>query len=858
MIKYAQTNGFLAGSGAELDSLFTITEAAGKVHLNWIADYEFCVGGKFFTIDDNLEIDITDVAGLHYVYFDEAGILQIQAGGTLDALILTKCLVATLLYEAVGDSVLRLLDERHGADMSPATHYHFHETIGALYESGYDVGGMDVDGSGTDESHAQFDIGAGEHHDEDIEHEFAEDLDVTVHTLFRQGAGGPWFQMTASAGYPLAQGVLGDRLDWNDYNGGSWQLQEVPNAQFVFSHYFALGEEIVCIMGQATYTNALFARQAANTEMASLVTGGLPLPEMVPLYSMLWQTSDGYANNMAARIVSLEDGDFVDYRQTSLQGIAGTAQGDHENLVGLMGGAVDDHYHLTAVQEADLTDGGDTTLHDHDGISENTAARHAEAHAMADHSDGGATGTELEELTDGSTTELHDHANAVTDHLEDDSEVGAFYTKDGAMQLNYNGLLAIQSNTTGIKMFDTAGDDPVFGMYDDQENRLMYMSVNGGTLYLQNETHGGHIYIRGEKDNGDIVNILHSDPMGDTKFYSRAGVLGFTIGNNIWTMHRGGLSDNGMQFYHNGSSMSMTNMFHGGITKLIGETESDGTAHNLFYGDPDGQCYITYNGVANCLTTADGLKIRDTSGVVPILLLQNSGGSTLITMKHTGSYCQINDETNGGAFWFTAKKSDSTVYWVGFSPDTRAFYSSLSKGLDLGRSGTPWDTAYADDFENIGDFFFMDDRKDTDGKIVPIDDGAVIDGIVPSGEYDPITGLRIINDSSLPTWLVSKHKHAGEDKDEAGDVIRTWEKGDICRTIDGKPYLSLKTMISLLMGASRQTNRRAKVQKNQIQILDDRRISNEATVQNQMVSMMAKMHILQDRLNKLEAAKHSN
>lgn len=40
----------------------------------------------------------------------------------------------------------------------------------------------------------------------------------------------------------------------------------------------------------------------------------------------------------------------------------------HNNLQSVQGGATNDYYHLTATQHTDLTDGGDTTLHKHDGI----------------------------------------------------------------------------------------------------------------------------------------------------------------------------------------------------------------------------------------------------------------------------------------------------------------------------------------------------------------------------------------------------------------------------------------------------------------------------------------------------------
>jgi len=54
-------------------------------------------------------------------------------------------------------------------------------------------------------------------------------------------------------------------------------------------------------------------------------------------------------------------------------------------MIGVENGA--EVNNISDVNATDLTDGGDTTLHDHDGISENTSARHAESHTIASHSD---------------------------------------------------------------------------------------------------------------------------------------------------------------------------------------------------------------------------------------------------------------------------------------------------------------------------------------------------------------------------------------------------------------------------------------------------------------------------------------
>ncbi|MHA1462021.1 MAG: hypothetical protein ACTSQ0_03025 [Candidatus Heimdallarchaeota archaeon] len=79
---------------------------------------------------------------------------------------------------------------------------------------------------------------------------------------------------------------------------------------------------------------------------------------------------------------------------------------------------------LSETNLTDLTDGGDTTLHDHDGIDENTAARHAQLHTVPSHTDTSATGAELNELTNGSDTALHDHLHTVPSHT-DTSATGA-------------------------------------------------------------------------------------------------------------------------------------------------------------------------------------------------------------------------------------------------------------------------------------------------------------------------------------------------------------------------------------------------------------------------------------------------
>ncbi len=124
--------------------------------------------------------------------------------------------------------------------------------------------------------------------------------------------------------------------------------------------------------------------------------------------------------------------------------------------------------------------------------------------------------------------------------------------------------------------------------------------------------------------------------------------------------------------------------------------------------------------------------------------------------------------------WLIVKPAEIECYTT-LNPDT-------NKGQDIGEALVAWDDVYADDFQNVADFAYLDDR----------DDLAALQAIKPSNDVDPRTGLTLIDDDTLPEWLLTK--------DKAGK--------DVLRDPDGKPYVSLRTMCSLLMGAVRQLGER--------------------------------------------------
>jgi len=99
------------------------------------------------------------------------------------------------------------------------------------------------------------------------------------------------------------------------------------------------------------------------------------------------------------------------------------------------------------------------------------------------------------------------------------------------------------------------------------------------------------------------------------------------------------------------------------------------------------------------------------------------------------------------------------------------------KTYNLGASDEAWDDGYADDWNNVADFPFFDEK----------DDLAAILGIKSSGVRAP-EGYLLIDDDSLPEWLLKRNRKTLA----------------IEKTKDGKPFIPLKHGIGLAWGGIRQ------------------------------------------------------
>lgn len=281
------------------------------------SDYRYYILGEQYNKSGAESIQITDVEGMHYLYY-EGETLTHSTSFSYD-LLYNKAYIAAVYWNAADDSLVYFGDERHGITMDGQTHAYLHNALGTVYVSGLALTDIVADGDGSSAGHAQLGVALGSIRDEDLLHEIdAITAPANIPVFYKEGASGNWRKSTATA-YPVKSFTGGSGLlAWNKDTSGTWSQTEVSDGGFVLTHIFAtndVDEKIIAIQGQATYTNAIDARNGAAEEINSLVTAGMPFTEFVPIGTIIFQTDDGYSNTVKARVVSNDLGDsWTDFR----------------------------------------------------------------------------------------------------------------------------------------------------------------------------------------------------------------------------------------------------------------------------------------------------------------------------------------------------------------------------------------------------------------------------------------------------------------------------------------------------------------------------------------------------------------
>ena len=297
--------------------------------------FDVYVKGKKFTKSSAESITIPNLAGNHYIYYNDSGALS--STQVLSATLFSdNALVSVIYWNTDTNTHTYFAEERHGLVMDGATHTYLHTVFGTRYLSGLALQNFSVNGDGNSNAHAQFTSDSGAIRDEDLLIQILAQTQIPI--LYRQGQ--LWRKKAADAFPVIYSGTAGytganGRLPYNQFTGGSWQLTEVGNTRFVLLHVFATNDKenpVVGIQGIAEYIDVSSARNAANSEITSL--SGLVFTEFAPLGSVVFETANGYANTPKARIRSVNGDNYVDFRGTQLYTPAGNAT-THSLLSGL-------------------------------------------------------------------------------------------------------------------------------------------------------------------------------------------------------------------------------------------------------------------------------------------------------------------------------------------------------------------------------------------------------------------------------------------------------------------------------------------------------------------------------------------
>jgi hypothetical protein len=353
----------------QTDSTLVWTDSTPNRTLTLTGTFNVRVLGQLTTVTGPDAVQITDTEGLWYIYYDSGGTLTATQSWS-HSLFLDYAFVASIYWDFTNKTAIRICDERHGWTMSGETHHILHDLLGLSFVSGFGLGNIDSSGDGDTDSHAQFSVSDGEAHDEDLEvmifhgtgsARFEQRLNLSniayLPVLYRDGADASdiWRKTTATA-FPVEKGT--NRLKYNLLSGGTWTQPDIgSNGNYVLAHIFAttdITEPIISIMGQAEYANRVLARDGADTELGAILLDGLPSREMLPLFTVIFQTSTGYGNTVAARVRPTNGGnDYVDWRQTNI-GTGGISLSNHNALTSLQGGTTDEYYHLTSAEHVEL------------------------------------------------------------------------------------------------------------------------------------------------------------------------------------------------------------------------------------------------------------------------------------------------------------------------------------------------------------------------------------------------------------------------------------------------------------------------------------------------------------------------
>jgi hypothetical protein len=308
--------------------------------------------GKLKYLTGNKTITLLNVSGPHFIGLNCTTELLEDLGGTLPVSqgVSTHILVEFAYVDASG-LILFYANERHTTKFPKRVWIYNHLYLSTQYKTGITPTMVSIDGNGTSIDHARFTTTAGSIQDEDIEIAIAKKDAIDQAYLYYYN-GTTWTWVNGNNG----TGVINTGSGRAAYNNIASGLAECNSGYHVLSHVFASNDgTVIVIIGQAQYNTANQAKLAASSEISTIITAGLPMPEFRAICTFINLTATTYSNAVKSAIVSVDTGiPFIDWRKTALNPVAGTSASNHNSLTSLQGGQAGEYYHLTAADYGNI------------------------------------------------------------------------------------------------------------------------------------------------------------------------------------------------------------------------------------------------------------------------------------------------------------------------------------------------------------------------------------------------------------------------------------------------------------------------------------------------------------------------
>ena len=295
-------------------------------------NYEIYLHGRKFTEITQKSVQISDVEGLHFIYFELLTSPSLSANlvsSTTPWDICEHCLTAIIHWDVTNQEAIIFGEERHGITMDCATHDYLHNTVNTRYRSGLTLttvaSGTPSGFDGSTDDQAEVEVTDGKLSDEDIlisilnsaapSNRWEQKLSPIAYlpVYYRTGASGYWrkskadtFPLIWSGSEPTSGGAYTLPI-WNDPDN-NFSLTEVTSGYYFATWVIGTNdlEQPVAVLAGQREDSTLEAAESGNS-LSSYGFGSFPFTEFKMLYRLIWQAADSYGNTPKAVIRDIED-----------------------------------------------------------------------------------------------------------------------------------------------------------------------------------------------------------------------------------------------------------------------------------------------------------------------------------------------------------------------------------------------------------------------------------------------------------------------------------------------------------------------------------------------------------------------